>query len=83
MARARSVLTYLVEQQGIDPHRIGATGYGEYRPIAQNDTSAGRRKNRRVEIVVLPQSASRAPEFVPPGHDTVNLSESHEPAYTK
>ena len=54
LARARSVLAYLVEQ-GVHPTRISASGYGEYRPIASNDTPQGRRMNRRVEIVVLPR----------------------------
>lgn len=54
LARARAVVTYLVEQQSVDPRRVGATGYGEYRPIASNDTTQGRRANRRVEIVVWP-----------------------------
>jgi len=55
LARSRAVLTYLVKERGVDPARVSASGYGEYRPIASNDTSAGRRANRRVEIVVLPK----------------------------
>jgi flagellar motor protein MotB len=57
MARSRSVLTYLVKNRGVNPAKISAGGYGEYRPIASNDTADGRRMNRRVEIVVLPKSA--------------------------
>lgn len=57
LARARAVLTYLVQEQGVEPSRVAATGYGEHRPIASNETPDGRRMNRRVEIVVLPQSA--------------------------
>ncbi len=52
-ARALSVLDYL-EKQGIASDRLSAIGYGEYRPIASNDTKEGKQKNRRVEIVVLP-----------------------------
>jgi chemotaxis protein MotB len=37
----------------IDPMRLSAAGYGEFKPIASNDTSEGRAKNRRVEIIVL------------------------------
>ncbi|MDG2764877.1 OmpA family protein, partial [Vibrio parahaemolyticus] len=37
-ARAVSVLRYLVEEKGIDPTRLSARGYGEYSPIAPNDT---------------------------------------------
>ena len=52
-ARATNVLYYL-EGKGIPPKQLSATGYGEHRPIASNDTAAGRSKNRRVEIVILP-----------------------------
>ena len=54
-ARALSVLHYLVDKKDILPKRVQAIGYGEYRPIASNDTKEGRRLNRRVEIVILPQ----------------------------
>lgn len=54
-ARALSVLHYLVDERGITPQRISAAGFGEYRPVALNDTREGRKLNRRVEIVVLPQ----------------------------
>jgi len=50
--RAQSVVTYLVEH-GIDKTRLIAKGYGESRPIAFNNTEAGRAKNRRVEFKVL------------------------------
>jgi len=52
-ARAISVLHYL-EDVGIDPRKMQATGYGEYRPVSSNDTPEGRQQNRRVEIVILP-----------------------------
>ncbi len=53
-ARATSVLHYL-EEIGISPKRLSATGYGEYRPVDTNDTAEGRQNNRRVEIVILPE----------------------------
>ncbi len=56
-ARALSVLHYLVEEKDVSPDRISAIGYGEYRPVASNDTSVGRQANRRVEIVILPKIA--------------------------
>lgn len=55
--RALSVLHYLVDEQGILPERVSAIGYGEYRPVASNDTQEGRQLNRRVEIVILPEAA--------------------------
>mgnify|MGYP003492779565 FL=1 len=50
--RAGSVSGYLAGQ-GINPQRLIATGYGETRPIASNDTAEGRAQNRRVEITLL------------------------------
>ena len=58
-ARALSVLHYLVDKQQIAPERISAIGYGEYHPVADNDTKEGRQKNRRVEIVILPEKVSK------------------------
>ena len=49
--RAESVRNYLVEQ-GIPADSVTAQGFGESRPIASNDTAAGRQRNRRVEMVV-------------------------------
>ena len=53
-ARATSVLHHL-EEKGIEPTRLSATGYGEYKPVASNATAEGRQKNRRVEVVILPK----------------------------
>lgn len=48
--RACVVVRFLV-QQGLDPKKLSAEGYAEFRPIASNDTPEGRAKNRRVEII--------------------------------
>jgi chemotaxis protein MotB len=56
-ARALSVLHYLVNEKGIAPERLSAVGYGEYRPVATNDTKDGQQLNRRVEVVILPHLA--------------------------
>ena len=56
-ARAMGVLHYLVDKRGIDPARVSAIGYGQYRPVASNDTAESRQLNRRVEIVILPRVA--------------------------
>jgi len=55
-ARALSVLHYLVNKEGLSPDRLSAIGYGEYRPVASNETKDGRKQNRRVEIVILPNT---------------------------
>ena len=52
MARAGSVAEYLLQTTSIDPKRISTMGFGEYRPLESNETAQGRKKNRRVEIVV-------------------------------
>lgn len=51
-ARSASVVR-LLAQNGINPARMGAIGYGEFRPIAENDTELNRQKNRRVVIRVM------------------------------
>lgn len=52
MARAGSVAEYLLQATSIDPKRLSTMGFGEYRPLTSNNTVQGRRKNRRVEIIV-------------------------------
>ncbi|NLA26114.1 MAG: OmpA family protein [Firmicutes bacterium] len=58
VARSVGVTRYLVETQGLDPRRFVATGYGEFQPIATNETPEGRAKNRRVTIVISLQNNS-------------------------
>ncbi|NIS60125.1 MAG: OmpA family protein [Proteobacteria bacterium] len=53
-ARATNVARYLQEKTGIDPTLLSATGYGEYYPVASNETEEGQAKNRRIEIVLVP-----------------------------
>lgn len=57
-ARAASVV-HLLQRYGLTPGRMSAIGYGEYKPIADNSTEAGRQKNRRVVLVVLGSDDSR------------------------
>ena len=58
-ARATTVARYFIETQGLPPARLSAAGYGEYRPVAGNDTAEGRSKNRRVDVVILLLSSSQ------------------------
>lgn len=51
-ARAAAVLHYF-QNNGISPNRLSFTGYGEFKPIAPNDTPENRELNRRVNIIVL------------------------------
>lgn len=52
--RAINVARFLVEEAGLDPRRIYAAGYGEFRPITPNDTPENKARNRRIEIVLTP-----------------------------
>jgi chemotaxis protein MotB len=52
-ARALSVVRLLI-QAGVNPERVSGAGFGEFQPVASNDDAAGRRRNRRIEIVMLP-----------------------------
>jgi chemotaxis protein MotB len=52
-ARAVEVVKLLIAE-GVDPHALSAAGYGEFDPIAGNDTPDGRKKNRRIEITLQP-----------------------------
>ena len=55
-ARATNVVRFLQEKVGLKPRRLKAAGYGSYRPVASNATAAGRAKNRRIEILLLPDN---------------------------
>jgi chemotaxis protein MotB len=57
-ARAASVV-HLLDRYGLNPSRMSAIGYGEFKPIADNATDKGRQKNRRVVLVVLGSDESR------------------------
>ena len=47
----------LLRDMKFDPAKISMAGYGEYHPVAANDTAEGRQANRRVDIVVLSTGA--------------------------
>jgi chemotaxis protein MotB len=53
--RATAIVRILQNDFGVAPERMTAAGRGEYIPLADNDSSAGRAKNRRTRIVVLPK----------------------------
>jgi chemotaxis protein MotB len=70
--RAIAAVRYLAEK-GVDSKRLGAVGYGEFRPIADNANAEGRAKNRRIALVVMPEEL--APKDFPAGPET-NLVET-------
>ena len=51
--RAEKVMKYLASEKGFPLHRMNVTSYGEYKPIADNGSSAGRARNRRVALVLM------------------------------
>ncbi len=53
--RASSVVQALQTQYGVDPKRLTAGGRGEYNPIADNTTVAGKARNRRTQIIITPK----------------------------
>ncbi|HTJ85065.1 MAG TPA: OmpA family protein [Polyangiaceae bacterium] len=59
-ARAKAVMAYMVTKGGIDPKRLSAEGFGEKKPIADNNTEEGRIKNRRVEFNIVEREATKA-----------------------
>ena len=54
-ARAIGVVRFLQEKGWLEPKRLSATGYSYYKPVASNDTAEGRRQNRRIEIILVPE----------------------------
>jgi len=60
-ARAHAVLHYVRGKYNTDPTKIGAVGYGEYRPVTSNDSAEGRAGNRRVIITIGSRGAGSQP----------------------
>lgn len=61
-ARAVSVVLFIQERSLLIPEQFQATSFGEYRPLAANETPEGRRQNRRVEIYVRYQELIEPPD---------------------
>ncbi|HSH70991.1 MAG TPA: OmpA family protein, partial [Deferrisomatales bacterium] len=61
-ARALSVVRFLQEVGGVDPARLAAAGYGEYRPAVPNDSAENRARNRRIELKLVPLPQAEPPE---------------------
>ncbi|MCW5556603.1 MAG: OmpA family protein [Verrucomicrobiae bacterium] len=72
--RAVAAVRFLSTAAGVDPQRLSAVGCGEFHPLASNDTTEGRSRNRRIAVVVLPEefgapdvrSGTNAPPVIPP-----------------
>ena len=53
-ARALAALNYFQQNDRVDPKRLKLVGYGQYHPVSSNETDEGRKRNRRIEIRMLP-----------------------------
>jgi flagellar motor protein MotB len=60
-ARAINVARFLQDEAHVAPERISAAAYSQYQPRASNDTEEGRRKNRRIEIMLVPLEKTEQP----------------------
>ena len=78
-ARALAAVHFLTEKAGVDPRRIGAVGYGEFRPLADNSTPEGRARNRRIAITILPDELAGA-DTVPTVKTNASLDSQPQPA---
>ena len=58
-ARSLAVLHYLIDECQVKSDRLSANGYGEYHPVASNETPQGKQQNRRVEIIILPAKVTK------------------------
>lgn len=88
-ARATAAVRFLVDECGLDPRRLAAMGFGEYRPVADNATAEGRARNRRIEIVILPPAtdswfAPPATLYAPePQGPTIQTNQPAAPAFAQ
>lgn len=69
-ARATEIIKLFIAKYGIAPDRLSAAGYGEYYPVASNDTPSGRAMNRRVDLVILTPTADSGPPL-PSGSNAI------------
>jgi chemotaxis protein MotB len=74
-SRAASVV-HLFTKEGIPAEHLSAIGFGEFRPVASNNTLEGRRQNRRVKVVILADKNSRRAAAI----DSSNSSNQEEPS---
>jgi len=81
-ARALAAVHFFTEKAGVDPHRVGAVGYGEFRPIADNSTPEGRARNRRIAIAILPDELVGA-DAVPAVKTNASANLQPQPAAPK
>jgi OOP family OmpA-OmpF porin len=77
--RAHSVMTWLTEN-GVDAARMAATGFGEDKPIGDNETDEGKAKNRRVEFIITEQEEVKKSVEVKEGELAAPMKATSAPA---
>lgn len=77
--RAAHVARYLMARKGIDPLRVSTVSYGESTPVASNATGEGRRRNRRIEILVYKEAITSSPAEAPPQAGAYNRPLESDP----
>ena len=77
-ARVASVVRML-SNGGVNPDRLAAVGYGEFRPVADNTTAAGRRANRRVVLLVSRYLDTRHEQIAEPDERIDVMREARTP----
>jgi chemotaxis protein MotB len=78
-ARATEIVKALIDRDHFEPALLSAAGYGEYHPVATNDTAAGRAQNRRVDLVVLSHEDAERLMPGPPPDSAVASSTAKQP----
>ena len=68
-SRATEIIKLLITRYSIVPNRLSASGYGEYFPVASNQSADGRSQNRRVDLVILNSTVN----FLPPTPSVIPL----------
>jgi chemotaxis protein MotB len=76
-SRATAAVRFLTEKAGVDPRRLGAVGYGEFRPVADNSSPEGRARNRRIAITILSEEMAGADTALP---STTAITSTNAPA---
>ena len=68
-SRATEIIKLLITRYSIVPNRLSASGYGEYFPVASNQSADGRSQNRRVDLIILNSTVN----FLPPTPSVIPL----------